>query len=130
MHIVAFMYPGKAGTKFDVNHFLRVHLPMGLSLTRKHLQLVPKKIVVYTDDTGAGRNAELSPYLAISSVFFDEEEDAKTFAGLFSVEEAARLLSADFPNYTPAPPHVLVAKVTELHDLDAMIRAYDANAQR
>ncbi len=48
-------------------------------------------------------------------------QPAAPFSGLFAVEEAARLLSADFPNYTPGPPDVMMAAVTEFTDIDAVI---------
>jgi hypothetical protein len=57
-------------------------------------------------------------------VFFDTRADAETFSGLFAVEEAARLLSADFPNYTPGPPDVMMAQVTELTDIDGLIASH------
>lgn len=121
MYMVAFMYPNQPGGSFDRQHFLDVHLPLGLSQTFKHLQLKPRKLVVYSPTVNAGNPTALLPYIAISSVFFDTRADAEKFSTLFSFEEAARLLSADFPNYTPGPPDVMLAEVTELNDIDAVI---------
>ena len=121
MYMVAFMYPNKPGGTFNCEHFINVHLPLGLSLTRKHLKLTPKKVVVYSPTWNVGNPAALLPYITISSVFFETKAGAEKFSGLFGVEEAARLLSADFPNYTPGPPDVMMAEVTELTDVDAMI---------
>ena len=121
MYMVAFMYPNKPGGTFDYEHFVNVHLPLGLSLTRKHLKLTPKKVVVYSPIWNVGNPAAPLPYITISSVFFETKADAEKFSGLFGVEEAACLLSADFPNYTPGPPDVMMAEVTELTDIDAVI---------
>jgi hypothetical protein len=121
MYMVAFMYPNKAGGTFDYEHFVNVHLPLGLSQTLKHLQLKPKKLVVYSPTWNVGNPSALLPYIAISSVFFETRTEAEKFSGLFAVEEAARLLSADFPNYTPGPPDVMMAEVTELDDVEALI---------
>lgn len=122
MYMVAFMYPNRPGATFNYEHFVKVHLPLGLALTKKHLGLKPKKIVVYSP-TRNGDPAAPAPYITISSVFFETQGEADKFSRLFDVEEAARRLSADFPNYTPAPPEVLVAKVAELTDMDALIES-------
>lgn len=124
MYMVAFMYPNKVNGKFDFEHFVNVHLPLGLSQTLKHLKLKPRKLVVYSPTWNVGNPNALLPYIAISSVFFDTRADAERFSGLFGIEEAARLLSADFPNYTPGPPDVMMAQVTELTDIDAIIRKH------
>lgn len=125
MYMVAFCYANKPGGKFNLDHFINVHLPLGLSQTLKHLRLKPEKLVVYSPTWNVGNPAALLPYIAISSVFFKNRADAEKFSGLFGFEEAARLLSADFPNYTPGPPDVMMAEVTELTDMDALIRKHD-----
>ena len=121
MYMVAFCYPNKAGGKFDFEHFVNVHLPLGLAQTLKHLGLKPKKLVVYSPTWNVGNPQALLPYIAVSSVFFETRAEAEKFSTLFSFEEAARLLSADFPNYTPGPPDVMMAQVTEFTDADALI---------
>jgi len=124
VYMVAFCYPNKPGGSFNFQHFVNVHLPLGLHQTFKHLGLKPVKLVVYSPTWNVGNPAALLPYIAISSVFFDTRAEAEKFSGLFAVEEAARLLSADFPNYTPGPPDVMMAKVTEFTDADALIRKH------
>ena len=124
MYMVAFMYPNKPAATFNFEHFVTVHLPLGLHQTFKHLSLKPRKLVVYSPTWNAGNPNALLPYIAISSVFFETRAEAEKFSGLFAVEEAARLLSADFPNYTPGPPDVMMAEVTELTDIDGMIAAH------
>lgn len=119
MYMVAFMYPNAPGASFDFEHFTNVHLPLGLGLTLKHLKLTPAKIVVYSPTSAVG--GAQAPYITISSVFFETQEQAEAFSRLFEVEEAARRLSADFPNYTPGPPDVLVAKVVELTDIKGFV---------
>lgn len=123
-YMVAFCYPNRPGGAFDLKHFVDVHLPLGLSQTLKHLQLKPRKLVVYSPTWNVGAPGALLPYIAISSVFFDTRADAEKFSTLFAYEEAARLLSADFPNYTPGPPDVMMAEVHEFTDVDALIRKH------
>jgi hypothetical protein len=129
MFMVAFCYPNKPGGRFNFRHFVDVHLPLGLSQTLKHLGLKPEKIVVYSPTSNVVDPATLLPYIAISSVFFRTRAEAEKFSGLFGFEEAAQLLSADFPNYTPGPPDVMMAEVTEFTDIDALIRKAPAIAR-
>jgi hypothetical protein len=121
MYMVAFCYPNKEGGTFNYEHFVNVHLPLGLAQTLKHLNLKPTRLVVYSPAWNVGNPTALLPYIAISSVFFATKAEAEKFSGLFGFEEAARLLSADFPNYTPGPPDVMMAEVTEFLDADALI---------
>jgi hypothetical protein len=121
MYMVAFMYPNAPGGTFNLEHFVNVHLPLGLSQTLKHLGLKPIKLVVYSPTWNVGNPQTSLPYIAISSVFFNTRAEAEKFSGLFGFEEAARLLSADFPNYTPGPPDVMMAEVTELTDIDGLV---------
>lgn len=124
MYMVAFMYPNRPGGVFNREHFVKVHLPLGLYQTFKHLGLKPLKLVVYSPTWNVGNPQALLPYIAISSVFFATRAEAENFSGLFGFEEAARLLSADFPNYTPGPPDVMMAEVTELSDVEGLIAAH------
>jgi hypothetical protein len=124
MYMVAFMYPNKKGGRFNFEHFVKVHLPLGLYQTFKHLRVKPTKLVVYSPACNVGNPNAPLPYIAISSVFFATRAEAEIFSGLFGVEEAARLLSADFPNYTPGPPDVMMAEVTELTDIDGLIASH------
>jgi hypothetical protein len=124
MYMVAFMYPNKPGATFNREHFFKVHLPLGLYQTFKHLGLKPVKLVVYSPTSNVGNPSALLPYIAISSVFFGTRAEADKFSGLFAVEEAARLLSADFPNYTPGAPDVMMAEVTELTDVEGLIASH------
>src|SRR5690606_3409600 len=100
MYMVAFCYPNGEARKFDYEHPVNKHLPLGVGLTHKHLNIKPLKIVAYCPVHGADNTEQSSPYSAITNVYFEKKEDAEKFLGLFEVEEAARLLSEDFPNYT------------------------------
>ena len=129
MYVVAFMYPGEPGVSFDYEHFVNVHLPMGIGLTKKHLDIVPEKIVVFTPISGGDGDPDSAPYCAISSVYFSNESDAKTFCTLFEYEEAARRLSEDFANYTPAAPEVIMTEVRELPDMQGMLETFSRHEQ-
>ena len=54
MYMVAFMYPNKKGATFNFEHFVKVHLPLGLHQTFKHLGIKPVKLVVYSPTWNVG----------------------------------------------------------------------------
>lgn len=118
MFVVSFAYPWSASQAFDMRHFLEVHLPMGVGLTRRHLGIIPEKIVVHGPLCGGGGEAPI--LAAISQVYFRTRADAETFLTLFSVPEAAEKLIADFPKYTSGPPQVLLGEVQELPDMPGL----------
>lgn len=123
-YVVAFCYPRGGSRDFNFDHLINVHLPLGVGLTEKHLKIKPQKIVAYCPVLGADNQSESSPYSAITNVFFEKQEDAEKFLGLFEVEEAAKLLQEDFPRYTPGPPSVFLAKVSEHSDIENMIQKF------
>lgn len=126
MHVLSFLYPHEAGAVFNKEHFLRVHLPLGIGLTHKHLGLKPIKILVFTPTRGGDGTADSAIYGAVSSVFLESRADLDKFATLFNYQEAAERLSADFKNYTPHPPQVLLSETVELNDMDALIAQFKA----
>ena len=130
MYMVAFCYPNGAARKFDYDHLVNKHLPLGVGLTHKHLGIKPLKIVAYCPVHGRDNQEDSSPYSAITNVYFEKKEEAEKFLGLFNVEEAARLLSEDFPNYTPGPPSVLLARVSEITDMDALVDQFAHTQQQ
>lgn len=117
MFVVAFAYPHSDSQAFDLRHFLDVHLPMGVGLTRKHLGIIPEKIVVHGPLDGGGAAPILA---AVSHVYFKTRADADTFLTLFTVPEAAEKLIADFPRYTAGAPQVLVGEILELPDMPGL----------
>jgi len=124
MYMVAFLYPNANGREFDYDHLINKHLPLGVGLTNKHLNIKPVKIVVFSPMYGPDKKPESSPHSAMTNVYFETKDEAEIFLGLFDVEEAARRLSGDFPNYTPGPPSVLMARVSEVTNMDHLISQY------
>jgi hypothetical protein len=115
MFVVTFAYPHAENRPFDMQHFLDVHLPMGVALCRRHLGIIPEKIVVY--GPLAGGDGAVPLLSAASHCYFRTRTDAETFLKLFAVPEAAQKLTADFPKYTSGPPRVLIGPVRELGDM-------------
>lgn len=127
MHMLAFLYPNGAGHEFDTKHWKDVHLPLGLGLTDKYLDVRPKRIMLLAPGRGHDLARETAPYAAIAIVLFDDRADVERFSTLFSFDEAVQRLSADFPNYTVAPPAVLVSDVLEVEDINEMIAQFQRN---
>lgn len=131
MYVVTFLYPNGDSREFDRTHFADVHLPLGLGLTRKHFGIVPERVVLYSPCFGGDGEQPSAAFSAISSVFFSEEQAARTFLTLFTVEEAAQRLSADFPNYTPGAPNIMMAEVETFDNIAKMLEIFDeAELQR
>jgi uncharacterized protein (TIGR02118 family) len=124
MHMLAFLYPNAPGQKFDVTHWKNVHLPLGIGLTDKHLGIRPRKIMLFAPGQGGDLHYDSAPFSAIAAVIFDDKDTVERFSTLFECEEAARRLSADFPNYTPGPPAIMVSEITEVTDIDEMIESF------
>ncbi|KQX20762.1 hypothetical protein ASD39_04180 [Sphingomonas sp. Root50] len=122
--MLAFLYPSAPGHVFDVGHWKDVHLPLGLGLTDKHLGIRPRKILLFGPARGGDLQADSAPFAAMAAVVFDDREGAERLATLFEFEEAARRLSADFPNYTAGPPAILISEIKEVTDIDAMIERF------
>jgi uncharacterized protein (TIGR02118 family) len=131
MHMLAFLYPSAPGHAFDVGHWKDVHLPLGLGLTDKHLGIRPRKILLFGPAQGGDLQPGSAPFGAIAAVIFDDRESVERFSTLFTFEEAARRLSADFPNYTAGPPAILISEIKEVDDIDAMIaRFYEGEVSK
>ena len=126
MHILSFLYPHEKGYVFNKEHFIKVHLPLGIGLTHKHLGMKPVKIVVFVPTRGGDGSPDSAPYGAISSVYFETRAEVDRFATLFDYQEAAERLSADFKNYTPHPPQVMLSETVDLLDMEGMIAGFQA----
>lgn len=109
MYCVSIMYPANAGSSFNLKHYLDAHMPLGIGLFHRESGLVPYRIEVLAPEAGAE-----APYHCICNLYFCTEADLERFRALLSNEEAARLLQADFPNYTTAMPVAVFSRRIEL----------------
>jgi uncharacterized protein (TIGR02118 family) len=113
MYCVKVLYPNKAGSSFNLKHYLDVHVPLGLGLLKKHCRTSARKIEVDVNPYGLTPQAHV-PYHAIFSAYFDRKSDAAAFQQLFSIDEVVRELMADWPNYTEADPEIMISEVVEV----------------
>ncbi len=111
MYRIEVMYPNKPGSTFNLKHWSEVHLPMGLRLLKKHCGVSPVRVEAYPNPYAPpGMTA---PYHLANSLYFNTREDADAFINLFGIEEAARELRADWPNYTQSDPDVMISEVID-----------------
>lgn len=121
MYCVNVMYPNPPGSTFDNAHYLRVHLPMGVGLLHKHLGIKPIRIDIELDGWGVDGTPASAPFHCLCKIYFNTKEEANGFIKVFGIKEAADILKADWPKYTPADPVAVIAPVRS-YDVEDVIR--------
>ena len=93
---VSVMYPNSAGAKFDIDYYLKTHMPLVQSTLGDTLKGM-------SVDQGVPNQG---PYLAMGHLLFDSVE---VFQTCLATHGPAIL--ADIPNYTNAQPTFQVSEV-------------------
>lgn len=119
MHVLTFMYPTAPGGTFDFEHYFRTHLPLGAGLAKKFLDINVSKMIIQSV-RGREQGGIDAPYYVLCHVPFETREEADRLATLFSYEEAARLLTEDWPKYTPVSPLAVLSEWTVLENMDEL----------
>ena len=100
---ISILYPNREGSRFDMNYYLNIHMPMsierlssakgfrGVSVERGVSGIVP---------------GSAPAYVAMGHFLFDSVED---FLAAFSPH--ASVLQGDMPNYTDVEPTIQVNEV-------------------
>jgi uncharacterized protein (TIGR02118 family) len=98
---VSVLYPNTAGCKFDMDYYLKRHMPM----VQQKLGPACKRMAV---DEGMAGGAPGAPatYVAMGHLYFDT---ADTFQNAFAPHAAA--IMADIPNYTNIHPVIQISAV-------------------
>ena len=110
MYSVRIVYPNKAGSTFDWQHYYDVHLPLGIRLLREYRGISPLKIEVDQQITSDGKDGN-APYHCICTLYFNNREEVDATTSLFAVEEARRQLAEDWPKYTQTDPELMVSEI-------------------
>lgn len=100
---VSVTYPNKAGTHFNADYYLKVHMPMAAKLLGHAIKSVTAEIGIGGEVPGSP-----APYAAIAG-FTCESVDA--FAQAFT--PVAEKLQGDIPNYTDIEPVIQISDLTE-----------------
>jgi hypothetical protein len=121
MFVLSFLYPRPKHRSFDYEYHRQVHLPLGVAITHRTLNIVPQAIHIERVDA-----ANNEPSLAaIAHVLFSSKHDRDLFATLFGFPDAAKIISADWQNYTEDPPLIRIGEWTTDSDTAAMIENYE-----
>jgi uncharacterized protein (TIGR02118 family) len=98
---VSVLYPNGPGSRFDLDYYCRVHMPMVQRLLGTPLQ----RIAVEYGLAGAAPGAP-PPFLASGHLYF---ESVEAFQGAFAPH--AEAIMADVPRYTNTVPLVQISEV-------------------
>lgn len=97
------MYPNTRNARFDVDYYLKVHMPMSIEL----LSSAPGfRSVSVERGLGDGTLGSTPHYVALCHYLFDSLED---FLAAFTPHAA--VLQGDMPNYTDLKPLIQVSAV-------------------
>jgi uncharacterized protein (TIGR02118 family) len=98
---VSILYPSKPGSRFDVDYYLNVHMPLAIKLLEPALKGVSVEIGV----SGAMPD-QAPPYAAIVGFTC---ESAQAFSDAF-IPVAAEL-QGDIPNFTDIEPVIQISEI-------------------
>jgi uncharacterized protein (TIGR02118 family) len=100
--IVSVLYPNGPGSKFDLDYYLRVHIPM----VQRRLGAPLKRVAVERGLAGGAPGAP-PPYLALAHLHF---ESVEAFQGAFAPH--AEAIMGDVPNCTNTTPVIQISEVS------------------
>jgi uncharacterized protein (TIGR02118 family) len=98
---VSVFYPNTAGSKFDMNYYLKQHMPM----VQQKLGPACKRMAVEEGIAGGAPGAPAT-YVAMGHLYFDSTD---TFQTAFAAH--AQAIMADIPNYTNIEPTIQISEV-------------------
>ena len=100
---ISIMYPATSGAAFDMDYYLRTHMPMSIGYLSAHegFRGVSVERGVAGQDPGAP-----PPFVAVCHFLFESLED---FVAAFTPHAA--LLQGDMPNYTNITPVIQISAV-------------------
>ena len=101
---VSVLYPSKPGNHFDVDYYVRVHMPMAKRLLGDAVKAISIEIGVGGETPGTP-----APYAAIVGFTC---ESVEAFATAFG--PVAEQLQGDVPNYTDISPVIQISEIREM----------------
>ncbi len=100
---ISILYPNTPGARFDMDYYVKKHMPMSIELLGTHPGF--KSVSVERGLGGAAPGTDAA-YTAMCHFHFDSVE---SFMAAFSPNAAT--LQADIPNYTDVVPIIQVNEV-------------------
>ncbi len=102
MITVSVLYPNGSGSRFDLDYYLKSHIPM----VQQRLGAPLKRVAVERGVAGGAPGAP-PPFLAAVHLYF---ESVEAFQGAFGPH--AGPIMADVPNYTNTTPVIQISEVS------------------
>lgn len=103
MVLISVMYPSGSGTRFDLDYYLKTHMPL------VHERWSPKGLHEYTILKGVGTpDGGAPPYQIVANLRFESAEAFKAAAA----EDGAEIFG-DIPNFTDTQPTVQISDFAE-----------------
>ncbi len=102
MIIVSVLYPNGPQAKFDLDYYLKSHIPM----VQRRLGAPLKRVAVERGLAGGAPGAQ-PPYVAAGHLHF---ESVEAFQAAFGPQ--AQPILADVPNYTNTTPVIQISEVS------------------
>lgn len=101
---VSVLYPVRPGSRFDVDYYLGVHMPMAIRLLGSAIKAVSVEIGL-----GGEMPGQPAPYAAIVGFTC---ESVEAFTGAFM--PVADQLQGDIPKYTDIEPVIQIGEIREI----------------
>ena len=102
MIVVSVLYPSGPASKFDLEYYLRQHMPM----VQRRLGAPLKRVAVERGLAGGAPGAP-PPFLAAAHLYF---ESVEAFQAAFGPH--AEPIMGDVPNYTNTTPLIQISEVS------------------
>lgn len=99
MYRISVLYPNQEGRRFDLEYYLKRHLPLVKSL----LEPFRLRDVEVTQGLASGSP---QPYLVVTHLVFDELEDFQR-----GMKENQAMIVSDVPNYTDITPVFQIGRI-------------------
>lgn len=100
---ISILYPGRAGSRFDMGYYLEKHMPLSIGLLSRHAGF--RGVSVERGVAGAEPGSD-PRYIALCHYLF---ESAAAFVAAFSPHATA--LQGDMANYTDIAPVIQFSEV-------------------
>jgi uncharacterized protein (TIGR02118 family) len=98
---VSFLYPNRAGSRFDAEYYIGTHMPLVIARLGMALKSVSAEIGI-----SSAMPTQPAPHAAIATFDF---ESVQAFTGAVMPHYAE--LQADIPNYTDIEPVVQISEL-------------------
>ena len=124
MYVFTFLYPRPKSRSFDYDYHRKVHMSMGVGLTKRFVGVQPKLFWIERIDEDKRDSKE--KYAAIVHMVFDNRDDRDKVPDIGHHADALRQLTEDYANYTDTPPEIRMSRWTFDDDISARIDQFNA----